>query len=249
MEARKLYFTFYADNRQLGAYFRTLFRIFDLIENWDDKSNSNFRMSDYIKIVRAQLTESELFFIRYNCISLYGRKFVPIVCKYHLLKHLNILDMLEFKKWATLIPTPLERAYIDIMLVQMKRTIRDLLEENKNNDLWIKPEEQRLRYNFHFVKHSNTEIRVSLIKKSSIREKRDEYKPLDYFSDGDLLLFLKTYLQELFVYSHLDKNYIEKVVFSDRIRNINRIRNIIGSTELMVTVSSQDENLALRALI
>lgn len=55
------YMLFYTDNRsKIAAYYRTLYRIYELI----DESNliNDEQKKEYAKIVRAQLTESELFF-------------------------------------------------------------------------------------------------------------------------------------------------------------------------------------------
>ena len=63
-EAIKLYMLFYIKHRtKVAACFRTLYRIFDLLDNAKLKENIK---KNYLKIIRAQLTDSELFFIRYN---------------------------------------------------------------------------------------------------------------------------------------------------------------------------------------
>jgi hypothetical protein len=91
------YIQFYTVNKKLLAhYFRTLYRIFKLIEN------SNFNDSekmDYAKIVRAQLSEAELFFLNYNACTLEGQNFRPLIVKYNLIKHLPLLERLEFSEW------------------------------------------------------------------------------------------------------------------------------------------------------
>ena len=56
---------FYTDNRsKIAAYYRTLYRIFELIDESDLINDE--QKKEYAKIIRAQLTESELFFLRYN---------------------------------------------------------------------------------------------------------------------------------------------------------------------------------------
>ena len=92
-----LYTNFYIANKEsIAHYYRTLYRIFKLI------SETNFteeEKSSYAKIVRAQLSESELFFINYNACTSYGKKFQTLINDYSLTKHLPLLERVEFKEW------------------------------------------------------------------------------------------------------------------------------------------------------
>jgi len=92
-----LYTKFYISNKETVAhYFRTLYRIFRLIDN----TNFNTKNKEsYAKIVRAQLSESELFFINYNACTSYGKKFRELIINYNITKHLPILERIEFKEW------------------------------------------------------------------------------------------------------------------------------------------------------
>lgn len=95
-KALELYYDFYKENRsKLSAYYRTLYRIFEII----DKSNliEEKEKVGYVKIVRAQLTESELFFIRYNAMSEYGRESMQYLKKYRVLNHFPFYEMLEYR--------------------------------------------------------------------------------------------------------------------------------------------------------
>ena len=96
VEALELYYDFYKKNRsKLSAYYRTLYRIFEII----DKSNliEEKEKEGYVKIVRAQLTESELFFIRYNAMSEYGRESMQYLKKYRVLNNFPFYEMLEYR--------------------------------------------------------------------------------------------------------------------------------------------------------
>lgn len=87
----------YSQNRNcLAPYFRTLFRIFKLID--ESELIEEFQRKEYAKFIRAQLTESELFFLRYNANSEYGKDFKDIINKYRILKHLPVFEMLEFRE-------------------------------------------------------------------------------------------------------------------------------------------------------
>lgn len=92
-----LYTKFYISNKEVIAhYYRTLYRLFKLVDE------TNFGKNDklsYSKIVRAQLSESELFFINYNACTSYGKKFQRLINDYNLTKHLPLLERTEFKEW------------------------------------------------------------------------------------------------------------------------------------------------------
>ncbi len=92
-----LYTTFYISNKEtIAHYYRTLYRLFKLV------SESGFEKKDkesYAKILRAQLSESELFFINYNACTTYGKKFQSLINEFDLTKHLPILERMEFKEW------------------------------------------------------------------------------------------------------------------------------------------------------
>ncbi len=90
------YSPFYLENRsKLAPYFRTLYRMFEVLEN-NEKLLGN-KVKEYAKIIRAQLSESELFFIRYNAYSFYGENLQKHINKYNLLKHLPVFELVEFK--------------------------------------------------------------------------------------------------------------------------------------------------------
>lgn len=97
--ATSKYVEFYLSNKEeLGQYFRTLYRLFKLIK--DSKNTENEKI-EYIKIVRGQLSESELFFINYNASTDIGKNFRPLVIYYNIIKHLPLLEKVEFKYWKS----------------------------------------------------------------------------------------------------------------------------------------------------
>ena len=89
------YQNFYDLNRNsLGAYFRVLYRLLELIDTSDISTKEK---RDYGKILRAQLYESELFVLFYNSQIEKGEKLGKYLWKYHILKHLPIYETIEFK--------------------------------------------------------------------------------------------------------------------------------------------------------
>lgn len=84
---------------ELAPVFRSLYRLMDLIDNAKIDQDEK---RQYAKIVRAQLGEGELFLLRYNATTEYGKKFIRYITKYNLLKHLPAMSLLEFKKYRNL---------------------------------------------------------------------------------------------------------------------------------------------------
>lgn len=76
-------------NTELGHYFRLLYNIMNFI-NESDVDNQKF----YAKILRAQLSDSEIAILFYNGLSKNGvSKFKPLIERYGLLKNLNQRDI------------------------------------------------------------------------------------------------------------------------------------------------------------
>lgn len=94
-----LYMDFYVKNRdKIAPYFRTLYRILDLIHTSPLLGDSEDDKQAYAKILRAQLTESELFFLKYNAeFNMYGEKLIEYINCYNILKHLPVFELLDFQ--------------------------------------------------------------------------------------------------------------------------------------------------------
>ncbi|MFV0398642.1 MAG: putative phage abortive infection protein [Bacteroidales bacterium] len=120
---------------KLSICYRTLYRLYNLID--ESKTIDENTKKNYLKIARAQYTESELFFIRYNAMSFYGEKFITYINKYNILKHLPILNLLEFKEWWQFLDND-ERTSINIILYLIEKKITEKLKSNTNNDVITK---------------------------------------------------------------------------------------------------------------
>ena len=73
----------------MGNYFRHLYHVFKHIEEADLDLERKLK---YAKLMRAQLSAEELFFIGVNGITVYGDKFRPLIEKYSLLHRLMNFD-------------------------------------------------------------------------------------------------------------------------------------------------------------
>lgn len=70
----------------LGHYFRNLYHIIRFVERSSLRRNSK---TEYVKMLRAQLSNYELLLLAYNGMHEYGSNFHTLLEKYELLKNLN----------------------------------------------------------------------------------------------------------------------------------------------------------------
>jgi len=86
-DINKEYYKHYEDfQNDAGHYFRNLYRIIKLVDNSNFTFEENY---SYTSIVRAQLSDYELLWLFYNCLSENGEeKFKPLIEKYSLFKNI-----------------------------------------------------------------------------------------------------------------------------------------------------------------
>ena len=210
-----LYMSFYIENRtKLGAYYRTLYRIYDLIDNSgiEEKSKKN-----YLKIMRAQLTESELFFLRYNALSYHGHKFIKYINKYNILKHLPAFELLEFKDWwKTLNQT--ERMGMNIIFDNLNRYLRKIF-ENKYSGMSIK--DKNSKYNFSIKVENNYDVQITFYINKTKKNTIIEYSALEKFDPKRIQQLLDCFIKEIFIYSNFQKFNTKNIqTYSDNIQHI-----------------------------
>ena len=87
----------------LGHYFRNLFHIVRIVD--ENKTLSEAEKIDYIKILRAQLSQYEIVLLSYNGMTSYGESFYPLINKYELLKNIDF-ELLTPKDYIIKVVTP-----------------------------------------------------------------------------------------------------------------------------------------------
>ena len=81
--AIKMFNDFYAENRQVASvYFRIIYRLLELIFMADIESEDKAK---FAKMLRCQLSEEELFYIRYNAMTNNGTNIRKYLNQYNLL--------------------------------------------------------------------------------------------------------------------------------------------------------------------
>jgi hypothetical protein len=80
-----IYYEFFMERQSdLGHYFRNLYQIIKFV---DDSHIPN--KQDYINLIGAQLSSSELLILCFNCLSRFGKEFKVLIEKYSLLKSIS----------------------------------------------------------------------------------------------------------------------------------------------------------------
>ncbi|WP_444367801.1 putative phage abortive infection protein, partial [Prevotella sp.] len=88
------YVDFYSNNRlYLAVHFRMLYLLTSLVSTSGLETNDKVL---YAKLIRGQLSESEMTMLRYNCHSEYGVKMHKFCNEFNLIKHLPVMEFLEF---------------------------------------------------------------------------------------------------------------------------------------------------------
>ena len=230
-EALKYYMLFYIENRtKIAAYFRTIYRIYDLIDssNLDEGVKKN-----YLKIMRAQLTESELFFIRYNAMSYYGANFIKYINKYHILKHLPALEMLEFKEWWEPLNN-VEKMGLNIVFDNVKRQIYDAFSNDldKKKAVYMK---NVPKYSINITIKKQYDVCISLTIDTRKNNFSAEFMAFEKMTNKKIQQLFDCMIKEIFIFSNFNMFNVEEeleaysvpITEKDKIVSINSgIRNV-----------------------
>lgn len=129
-KALDIFDSYYVTHHDVApVHFRILYRIFQLI---DDAEISEEQRRDVAKIMRCQLSEEELFLLRYNCKSPYGEKMRIYVNRYNLQKHLPLLSLLEFSPFKNALADDKQRNRLNTDLLVIRKQVRDLFVKQDN---------------------------------------------------------------------------------------------------------------------
>ena len=191
---------FYTENLTVASvHFRLLYRIFQLIE----KSRINIdRKREVAKIVRCQLSEQELFLLRYNAMSRHGKNMQKYINQYNLLKHLPLLSKLEFSSYANDISEELKANIINTEFYMFKQETAKLLLKPTGGDY---EEDLSDRYSVKLhVDKSRTTYRISILRKEKVRTSLPVDEAFDKLTTSNLLELLKDFTTEVFLFSNFN---------------------------------------------
>lgn len=237
--AQRLYTEFYLANAtHLAPLFRTLYRIMELIESSDISTKEKLR---YAKIIRAQLRESELFFLRYNCLTSYGDNFIEYINMYRLTKHLPIMSLLEFKyikdKFGDdeLISLTLNMVFRNVWRTIYGVTVGRI---ERSNNINIEPSSGEYKLSLDMSSLSKTIFSLSIDKNT--RNRMPLLKSLSKLNYYDLRLLMKYFLLEVYRYSNFSRYNDTK---ENQLKFDTEINTVDDKTVILATVKS---NIDLR---
>lgn len=201
-QAISLFLMFYSQTRDFSPiYFRSLYRAFKLLESSDDSlREASIKL---MKMLRAQLSDSELVFIRYNCLTRQGSKFVDLVNKFNLLKHLPPLELMEYKRWAEKMTFD-ERGYTNVLLLEAKHNIQKVLETSLPAASYSNNPKT---YNINVASNDTaTELKVCLyIKHDGKLDDSDLIKGVYKLAEEERLAFLCFFVKDCLIFSSFNK--------------------------------------------
>lgn len=198
-----IYQEFYAKERDFAPiYFRTLYRICEIVDNADCEEKKKV---EYIKILRAQFTDSELIFLRYNAMTSLGYKFADYINKYNLLKHIPIFLLLEYKEWRKQLASTEDVMKVSNLLSSLRNEMSYLLKTKGGGDY----EKYSSKGKYHIkitCNEQRTRIELYLKRKNSINiPVYDELNSLDYLSHIALVSLLRYYMKDCFVLNSFNR--------------------------------------------
>jgi len=175
---------------KLSICYRTLFRMLDMIDSdaIDDEERRR-----YVKIIRAQLTYNELLCIRYHIRGGQYRRFAYLVNKYHIMKHLQMSELLEFSYWFKSEKlNDVEKMAVNRMFEKLGKGIRSGgsgLVGAQTDMLWVSYCVTPLK--LEIIYHRNKTI-----------AKTDYVSALFGFTDEELINLFQCYIKELVMFSN-----------------------------------------------
>ena len=201
--AIRYYEPFYASNRaEMSIHLRMLYLLYRMLAYAD--INDETRV-EYAKTIRGQLSENEMYILRYNCLCSYGEKMRDFVNQFNLLKHLPVMSLLEFNKWREKAATEECINALDTLFITLHKEIKELLVSDKTGYNRI-TKEISPKYNITIVKEENGKklvisIQICSIPKKGIPKSAIE-KALDRFTNSEIQNIFQDYFTELFVISN-----------------------------------------------
>ncbi len=237
------YLGFYARERNFApVYFRTLYRICQII---DENACKETKKVEYMKILRAQLTDSELILMRYNAMTPLGKKFTTYINKYNLLKHIPIFMLLEYKIWRRELANTSDAFDVSHTLQLLKEWMSDFLKSEEEKDRYVKRLGNK-KYQIRILcSKKKDKMILTFIRKTSVAlGYNNSLRPFDLLPFEDLTNLLRYYMKDCFVLStfnqlnsrkELELDYECKVMHHDMEVITTWVRNKTGKPLLLTS--------------
>lgn len=203
------YMDFYSNNRlYLAVHFRMLYLLTSLVSTSGLETNDKVL---YAKLIRGQLSESEMTMLRYNCHSEYGVKMQKYCNEFNLIKHLPVMQLLEFKMHYNILKSAIDGNVkelvvgLDTMFITLRKYAKMVLDKDsqrnitynggKRYSIVMSVTEDRKKFMLELKKDSGAERRGSGRLSSA-------EKALDCHDSSQLEQLFRDYLSDLFYASN-----------------------------------------------
>ncbi len=128
------YLLVYAEHQtMMSVHLRMLYLLVSLISNSELEETDKVQ---YAKLVRGQMSSMEMLIVRYNCLSLYGEKMRKFCNEYNLIKHLPIMNLLEFNVYKSIISEGKDSdkmiSGLNAMFITLRKLATTILYDNGN---------------------------------------------------------------------------------------------------------------------
>ena len=189
--------SFYASHEDFAPiYFRTIYRIFDVINKSEVKDDVKVK---YAKLIRCQFTGTELVMLRYNAMWQVGKNMRVLINEFNLLKHIRPLDLLENFEWRNKISF-YNRHKVNILLYMVQKQVHDLF---LSDDTTRAITSFNARYNINVSKQKNgTVCKFDFTRNTRIQINYDLFTSFDPVTIDDIKSLFVEWFKEMFVYSN-----------------------------------------------
>lgn len=214
-EADDKYVSFYIQHKdKIAHYFRILYRLFCFID--DSRLNEEDKVK-YAKMMRALLSESELFFLYYNAFTAYGKNFQSLINKYNLIKHLPKLEKLEFQRYTSLLEGN-EKHSVELVLYDIRKLMNfsiqhigtDTIETNVKQYL-----KGKYLFKVTFPSSKKMELTINIKHDVEHTEYFQQGLGLERFDNNMLICLFRDYLIDVMCYSSFcDVNKTKDILIS-----------------------------------
>ena len=215
------FINFYSLTRDFSpTYYRILFRIFQILSDEVKDKEMVSQVLRLMKVMRAQLTDTELVLIRYNAMTKLGSDFIDIINEFRLLKHLPPLELMEYSYWRKQM-TLEEQGCTNVLLLSTKYNMAKVLETGSGVESYSNNVTQ------YFLNVSTNETRSELqicmfIKTNATLRDTDLIRGIYKLSTNDRMSLLRLFLMDCIVFSTFNRlNNYRNLEFTEKCDIIN----------------------------
>lgn len=187
---------FFQKKDEVSHYFRIVYRIMRFI---DTSLMTEKDKLFYSKTMRSQFSEKELLILYYNSHTIFGKKFIPLVLKYNLFKHLPNDSKVELKKFKT---EDIEIGFRRLIFIQGIRTsIIEFIEKVTNEEIPDNTISFEILDAGIIVKIEGNDIELKQIKISILDIDKQKFEAFLGLSLEDIYEYFVHHLYQMFIFS------------------------------------------------